>query len=47
MKTQNCFFPDPTHTATVANSAKNCLARFQKQVPHAAMGRPSPIQIQY
>ena len=35
------------HTATVANSAKNCLARFQKKVPHAAMGCPSPIQIHY
>ena len=35
------------HTATVANSAKNCLARFQTKVLHTAMGRPSPIQIHY
>ena len=33
------------HHTTVANLAKICLAGFQKIVPHAAMGRPSPIQI--
>ena len=33
------------HRATVTNLAKICWARFQKIVPHAAMGCPSPIQI--
>ena len=33
------------HRATVTNLAKICWARFQKIVPHAAIGCPSPIQI--
>ena len=31
------------HTATVANLAKICLARFQKIAPQAKLGHPSPI----
>ena len=35
------------HTATVANLAKICLARFQKIAPQAKLGHPSSIYMNY